>query len=70
MCILEEEFFDCVEEIVEEYFDALEQFGKILNKHNYDSNKSIKTVCGSDQNHIQSKLSHATHLNLTYIADI
>ncbi|KAF6028644.1 hypothetical protein EB796_013057 [Bugula neritina] len=28
MCILEEEFFDCVEEIVEEYFDALEQFGR------------------------------------------
>ncbi|KAF6028636.1 hypothetical protein EB796_013049 [Bugula neritina] len=26
MCTLEEEFFDCVEEIVEEYFDALEQF--------------------------------------------
>ncbi|KAF6038237.1 hypothetical protein EB796_003450 [Bugula neritina] len=25
MCILEKEFFDCAEEIVEEYFDALEQ---------------------------------------------
>jgi len=33
MCILEKEFFDCAEEIVEEYFDALEQLGKILNKH-------------------------------------